>query len=69
MQNRCSKGSSPIKGNISDNKLSMLTNIPKSTLTDWKKSINYRRELYWLLKAMTEKEIQDFLLKSKMFYR
>lgn len=61
------KGSKPIRGNISDNKLSILLEIPKTTISDWKKTDNYRNRLYWFLKSMTEDEIKEYKEKSKEF--
>lgn len=60
-------GSKPIKGNISDNQIRLIIGIPKQTLTDWKNSNNYRKDLYWLLKSMTKKELIAFKEKSKEF--
>jgi len=59
------KGSKPIKGNISDNQLHIILEIPKQTLTDWKESDSYRNSLYWLLKSMTKQELLDYKEKSK----
>ena len=60
-------GSKPIQGNISDNQIHIILDIPKQTLTDWKKSSNYRSGLYWFLKSMTKQELQEFKDKSKEF--
>jgi len=60
-------GSKPVKGNISDNQLSLLLNIPKSTLYEWKRSVSFRKKLYWVLKSMTKDELIDFKNKSKEF--
>ena len=61
------KGSKPIQGNISDNQLHIILEIPKQTLTDWKKSDSYRNSLYWLLKSITKQELLEFKEKSKEF--
>ena len=61
------KGSKPIQGNISDNQLHLILNIPKQTLIDWKKSDSYRKDLYWFLKTMTKEEIEEHKTKSKKF--
>ena len=60
-------GSKPIQGNISNNQLHIILEIPKQTLTDWKNSNNYRAGLYWLLKSMTKQELLEFKEKSKEF--
>jgi len=67
MATQFGKGSSPIKGNISDNQLHLILNIPKQTLSDWKNSNSYRRKLYWLLKSMTKQEVEEYKTKSKKF--
>lgn len=61
------KGSKPIKGNISDNQIHLILGIPKQTLTDWKNSDNYRKDLYWLLKSITKKELHNLKEESKKF--
>ena len=60
-------GSKPTKGNISDNQLSLILNIPKSTLRDWKKSNSFRKELYWTLKAIKKEELMNFKKESEKF--
>jgi len=62
------EGSKPSTGNISDNQIHLILNIPKRTLTDWKKSNNYRRGLYWLLKSLKKDELLKYQKKSKKFY-
>ena len=64
---RNSKGSKPVQGNISDNQLHLILNIPKQTLIDWKKSNSYRKDLYWFLKSMSKEDIEEFKTKSKKF--
>jgi len=64
---RNGKGSKPVQGNISDNQLHLILNIPKQTLIDWKKSDSYRKELYWFLKSMSKEDIEGFKTKSKKF--
>lgn len=63
------KGSSKVKGNISDNALSRITEIPKPTLITWSKQDknNWRYKHYWFLKSMTEEELKVFIEKSKEF--
>jgi len=63
------KGSSPQTGNISDSKLSRITNIPKSTLISWSKTDkdNWRNKHYWLLKSFTKGELESQIEKSKEF--
>ena len=63
------KGSKPIQGNISDNQLHLILGVPKQTLIDWKKSNNYRKDLYWFLKSMTKQEIEEYKIKSKKFIK
>lgn len=60
-------GSKPIKGNVSDNQIYILLGIPKQTLTDWKNSDSYRKQLYWFLKTMTKQELIEYKEKSKKF--
>jgi hypothetical protein len=59
------KGGSPVKGCISDRKLNAVLGVPISTLATWKKTEeedgNYRADLYWLLKSMTEEELVEYL--------
>ena len=64
---RNGKGSKPVQGNISDNQLHLILNIPKQTLIDWKKSNSYRKDLYWFLKSMSKEDIEEFKTKSKKF--
>jgi hypothetical protein len=61
------KGSKPSTGNISDNQIHIILDIPKSTLSDWKNSNSYKAGLYWFLKSMTKQEILDYKEKSKEF--
>jgi len=64
-----STGSKPIKGNISDNQIHLILNIPKSTLRDWKDSYGYRRNLYWLLKTMSKEQLEQLSSDSRVFFR
>ena len=61
------KGSRPVTGAISDNRLHKIFHIPKSTLGIWKNGDNYKNQLYWFLKSHTEDEIKEFLEKSKLY--
>lgn len=61
-------GSKPQTGNVSDNQIHIILGIPKQTLTDWKNSNNYRRDLYWFLKSMTKKELLEYKEMSEKFY-
>jgi hypothetical protein len=61
------KGSRPIKGNVSDNQIHLILDIPKSTLTDWKNSDTYKKQLYWFLKSMTKEELSQYKITSKEF--
>lgn len=60
-------GSKPVTGNVSDNQIHIILEIPKRTLLDWKESEGYRRGLYWFLKSMTKQELLAFKEKSKEF--
>lgn len=60
-------GSKPSTGNISDNQVHLILGIPIKTLSDWKVSDNYRKNLYWFLKSMTKKELLEYKEKSKEF--
>lgn len=69
MLRRKAQGSKPVQGNISDNQLNIIVGIPKSTLADWKNSYGYRRDLYWILKSLSKKELLELKDKSKIFNR
>jgi hypothetical protein len=60
-------GSSPVKGNVSDNQIHKILKIPKSTLTDWKNSDTYKKQLYWFLKSMNKVELSQYKEVSKDF--
>jgi len=64
---RQSTGSKPQTGNISDNQLTVLLDIPQSTLRDWKKADNYKNHLYWFLKSIHKEEILNFIEISQSF--
>lgn len=55
---RNNKGSSKRIGKLSNNELSRVTKIPIGTLNDWKKSENYRRDLFMFLKNFSVTEIK-----------
>lgn len=61
------KGSKPITGNISDNQIHLILEIPKTTLRDWKNSDGYRKKLYWLLKSMKKEELVAYKEKSQEY--
>jgi len=66
---KAGSGSKPVQGNISDNKIFEIIGIPKSTLRDWKNSYGYKRDLYWILKSMSKKELLERQEESKIFSR
>ncbi|MDD3770288.1 MAG: hypothetical protein PHV10_06750 [Sulfuricurvum sp.] len=50
---------------MKDTDLSNITGIPLQTIKEWKKSDNYRRDVYELLKELPEEFIKDKLKSIK----
>lgn len=50
---------------MKDTELSNITGIPLQTIKIWKKSDNYRRDVYELLKELPEEFIKDKLKSIK----
>jgi len=55
-------GPKPRTGNITTRELARIINVPNSTLRGWEED---RPELFWALKAMSEKEAKAFIKRGQ----
>ena len=44
---------------MQDKELSKILGIPKTTISDWKKSNNYRKLIYELLKSLNKDSLEE----------